>query len=597
MPQKLSIPNLSLQDRLAARKPQSALARALALEAEGKPERAFKLFVIAAEAGMTEAERELGEHYLSGRGVLRNRVEAARWFARAADKGDLTACRHLAGLYMTGVQESEIADASTALFNAPPKPGSDCDAALRYAMQAAEAGDVRAQEMAAAIHLLGPAHLRDEDKAKSWFGKAADSGSAHGHLGYGIITLIRSNDDDSTFAGIAHIRKAAQADLGWAHYYLALIHELAIGVRTDVAAAATHYGLAAKAGLRNAQAKYGSMLLHGVGLKANTVEGETWLRRAGLAGDAQAAARVASIYTRQGGTLPPNFAEAAIWFRLAAEAGHRPSAHALGILYLTGAGVPRDADESAIWLRRAAEAGDPDAQSNLASLLLNRRTNPNITEPAPVHEWFEQAAEAGDLVGAFNYAVCLAQGVGVKRDDARAAHWFRIAAEGVLNAKLWYARILAEGRGVEANPAEARAWYRKCCDLELPEALIELADMHIKGQGGPPDHEAARTLYERAAIRGHASAMFALGAMYGGGHDIPTDRAAALAWYRQAAEKNHPKAALMLGKYLAMGIATPPNPTAARHWLTQARNAGIPEAETALAQLPPEPVADTEAAE
>ena len=154
MPQKLSIPNLSLQDRLAARKPQSALARALALEAEGKPERAFKLFVIAAEAGMTEAERELGEHYLSGRGVLRNRVEAARWFARAADKGDLTACRHLAGLYMTGVQESEIADASTALFNAPPKPGSDCGAALRYAMQAAEAGDVRAQEMAAAIHLL-----------------------------------------------------------------------------------------------------------------------------------------------------------------------------------------------------------------------------------------------------------------------------------------------------------------------------------------------------------------------------------------------------------------------------------------------------------
>ena len=49
---------LNIADRLAARKPQSALARARALQADKQHDRAFKLLVIAAEAGLTEAESE-----------------------------------------------------------------------------------------------------------------------------------------------------------------------------------------------------------------------------------------------------------------------------------------------------------------------------------------------------------------------------------------------------------------------------------------------------------------------------------------------------------------------------------------------------------
>ena len=80
--------NLTLLDRLAARRPQTALARAKALEAAQKYHRAFQLFAIAAQAGVTEAQAAVGRHYLNGQGVLRNPVEAARWLRRAAEKGD-----------------------------------------------------------------------------------------------------------------------------------------------------------------------------------------------------------------------------------------------------------------------------------------------------------------------------------------------------------------------------------------------------------------------------------------------------------------------------------------------------------------------------
>ena len=52
-------------------------------------------------------------------------------------------------------------------------------------------------------------------------------------------------------------------------------------------------------------------------------------------------------------------------------------------------------------------------------------------------EWFEQAAGSGDMVAAFNFGVCLAEGVGIERDDRRAAMWAQGGRrDGVVNAQL-----------------------------------------------------------------------------------------------------------------------------------------------------------------
>lgn len=578
---------LSLSDKLAARNPQKALLRAHDLAAEDEHERAFKLYAIAAEAGLTEGQRELGLYYLRGDGSgFRSANDAARWLTLAAEKNDAKAQSALAGLYAGGFQ----AETSNELFNNTKADKANFEAALKWALLAAEADDADAQALAGYLLATGPKDIQDIERAKYWYEAAANAGKPQGHLGLGTLTLLEATTDEPTFKAVSHIRIAAEAGLATAHYYLGLIYERAIGVHADLGLAAHHYEIGAHKGIRNAQFRYGVMLFNGVGVKKNEVEGETWLRRAALAGEGEAAALVAGIYARGDGDLPPNYAEAALWFRIAAEKGHRASARALGLLYLTGAGagaIPRDADEAAKWLRVAAEQGDGTAQSDLATLLLKRKTNARFTEPAPVHEWFEKAAESGDAIGAYNFAVCLAEGVGVERDDARAAQWFRRAADHIVNAQYRYGRILAEGRGVPQNFEEARHWLQQAANTNMLEALLDLAALKLQGRGGPRDDQGASELFERAAAQGNADAMFALGALFGGGHEVETDRARSLSWYQQAAERKHPRAALMLGKYLRAGIGTNPDIEEARKWLSFAESSGLAEATAELATLPP----------
>src|SRR5205807_2823044 len=114
---------------------------------------------------------------------------------------------------------------------------------------------------------------------------------------------------------------------------------------------------------------WGLALIEGHYVERDNVVGESWLRRAALAGDAQAASLVGNLYVKNG-PLPPNYAEAANWYRRGAEAGDKTAARALGSLYLTGAGVAHDDQEAVRRLRVSAEAGDEASQVDLANLVL-----------------------------------------------------------------------------------------------------------------------------------------------------------------------------------------------------------------------------------
>jgi len=124
------------------------------------------------------------------------------------------------------------------------------------------------------------------------------------------------------------------------------------------------------------------------------IGGESWLRRAALAGDPEAAALIGNLYT-QNGSVPPNYSEAANWYKRAAEAGHVGAARALGSLYLTGAGVAQDNDEATRWFGIAAEAGDPASQVDLANLVLEGGSTSG--DRGRIAGWFEKPALVGDL--------------------------------------------------------------------------------------------------------------------------------------------------------------------------------------------------------
>jgi uncharacterized protein len=208
--------------------------------------------------------------------------------------------------------------------------------------------------------------------------------------------------------------------------------------------------------------------------------------------------------------------------------------------------VARDLEEAARWFRISAEAGDRRTQTDLG-LLLRGEDKPE--ELVRTRRWFEEVA--------FNFGVCLAQGVGVERDERLAAQWLRGAADGVVNAQYWYARLLIEGRGVEADPEYGRRWMARAAEAGVVDAQVRAGGRCCGERPGRPSGPVG-------AGKGHPGAMFAMGALNGGGHDVRQDRGMAQRWFRAAAERGHRHAQTMLGRYLARGLAGPRNPQQAR---------------------------------
>jgi TPR repeat protein len=567
--------------------PAAALRRAVRLSEEGKAAEAFPLLARAAKAGNAEAEYRVARSYLEGSGVPASRAEGARWLERAAGRGHIEAQTLLAALCVNGLADLRaIAGEGQAgrLFAPEEQAGPDYESALKWSRLAAEAGSAQGQAMLAYVMTNGPEAMRDLEVAHRWYERSAAAGCPEGCLGYALSLAPRTNDAAGRRQVADYLGRAAQAMLPTAVYLLGVLAEQGVGLAPDPAAAMELYRTAAELGVRSAQTRWGLALIEGQLVKQDLLNGETWLRRAALAGDAEAAVLVAELNINNG-VLPPNYTQAASWYRRAAEAGHKAAAHALGSLYLTGEGVAPDPEEAARWLRESALAGDERSQIDLANLVLHGAGNPE--DPASVAQWFKQAAASGDLAASFNLGICLAKGVGMEVDDVQAAKWLREAAEGLPQAQYIYGRMLADGRGVAPDLAAAREWFARAAESGLGDAEVALAEMMLNGRGGPVDVSAARQLFEKAAGEGHVGAMFALGALHGGGHQIPTDRKIAQRWLTAAAEEGHGYAQLMLGRYLAAGATGEPQPEEARDWFEQALAQGVLEAEEDLAALPP----------
>jgi TPR repeat protein len=393
----------------------------------------------------------------------------------------------------------------------------------------------------------------------------------------------RTQDEAGRHEVAEHLRQAAEAELPTAIYLLAVLTEQGVGVTRDPAVAARLYGHAAERGQRSAQLRWGLALMEGRDVVQDLVLGESWLRRAALAGDPDAAALVGDLYVKNG-RLPPNYTEAAGWYRRAAEAGHIAATRAFGSLYLTGAGVAADPDEAARWLRVSGEAGDPASQIDPANLVLDGAGS--AEDSARVAHWFEQAAASGDLVAAFNLGLCLDKGVGVEPDAQQAAHWLRRAAGGAggpIHVRPDAGRRARLDPGSGSGTRLGRPRGRRGPARSAGGARRNAGQRPRR----PARHCGSPGTVREGRRRGSQRRDVRIGrALYAGGHDLPEDRTAAQRWFRAAAELGHGQAQLMLGRYLAEGVAGEPNPSEARSWFEQAAAQGIEEAQADLAARP-----------
>lgn len=164
-----------------------------------------------------------------------------------------------------------------------------------------------------------------------------------------------------------------------------------------------------------------------------------------------------------------DYAEAAKWYRKAAEQGLATAQYDLGFMYYKGRGVPRHYSEAFKWYRKAAEQGHAGAQCYLAYMYQG--------------------------------------GLGVQLDYAEAIKWnLKAAEQGNASAHYNLGFMYDSGQGLPQDYAEASKWYRKAAELGNPYAQISLGSKYVDGQGVPQDYVEAYKWYNLAASQGEALA-------------------------------------------------------------------------------------------
>ena len=124
-----------------------------------------------------------------------------------------------------------------------------------------------------------------------------------------------------------------------------------------------------------------------------------------------------------------------------------------------------------------------------------------------------------------------------KNDFGHAFDEFAEAAQrGNRLAQFNYAMMLMRGEGTVARPEEAVKWLRRAADNQMTHAQFAYGELFERGELVPRSLEEANKWYERAAAGGHVEAQRALATNYFTGRGVPRDYGRAFSWYKKAAE-------------------------------------------------------------
>lgn len=286
-------------------------------------------------------------------------------------------------------------------------------------------------------------------------------------------------------------------------------------------------------------------------------------------------------------------------FRRAAELGSPRAAYRLGMALQFGQGVARDAEAAAHWLLVSAREGYVDAMYAYAEYCMEG----TLDSSAEKRGWMERAARNDHTEALF--ALCGSQKPGDAPQRLTA-----LAENGHCRAQYLLALCHGNGLGVSRDSALSAKWFREAArtrpegeyDLKRNDivdyafAAASIADNMLMNEQRDPDQTFywAKEAYEahQAGIprmAGRASICFAsiLGNCYAYGIGTPVDHDRALACYRSADERYEYAAPAWagMGRCFLFGDGVQKDLAQARAFLEKAQQAGFQSAPAVLEQL------------
>lgn len=432
-----------------------------------------------AEHGDAEAQNRLGSSYQIGICVVKDYVEAVKWFRKAAEQGNAEGQARLSNCYYFGQGVKQ-----------------DKAEAVKWTRKAAEQGQHYSQYFLARHYSSGDGVRQDWSEAVKWFLKAVENKEtldATIPLAYCYYYGKGVKKDNAE--ALKWIRKGVERD-----DYLSKLCLERYNSGYDLLEPIKKMKEAARMGIPEDQ-----QVLKSYGL--DNIE-ETASRQEEAAQKAPEQSGAEALYERgkryyTGTGVTKDDAEAVKCFRKAAELGDAKAQCDLGQCYLKGDGVTKDNSEAVKWYRKAAEQGLALAQGKLGGCYLAGIGT--AYDEVEAVKWISKAAAQRDAMGQFCLALCYSSGIGISKDMTKAVEWYRKAAEqGLAVAQFKLAGCYAKGEGVAEDLAEAVTWCRKAAEQGNANAQFNLGIFYATGTGVAKNPAEALEWFRKSAMQGFA---------------------------------------------------------------------------------------------
>ncbi len=216
------------------------------------------------------------------------------------------------------------------------------------------------------MYELGRAYAKKKDygKAKEWYEKAANQGSAAGQSSLGAMYANGFGVKQDDVKAVEWFEKAAKQGHAQAQFNLGIMYDNGRGVKQDYEKAVELYQKAAEQGFAQAQYSLGLMYYNGQGVKQDYEKAVEWFEKAAKQGISGAQNNVGAMY-HNGEGVKQDYSKAVEWYEKAAKQGLAGAQNNLGTMYENGFGVNQDYAKAEEWYEKAAEQGYGNAQYSL----------------------------------------------------------------------------------------------------------------------------------------------------------------------------------------------------------------------------------------
>lgn len=192
-----------------------------------------------------------------------------------------------------------------------------------------------------------------------------------------------------------------------------------------------------------------------------------------------------------------------------AEGGDPAAQYELGMIYYEGKILPVNKEIAYQWLDKAAAAGNADAQYRLGLIYFGgdgKETRP--TDDKRALQYFESAGAQGHAMAQYSAGNIL---VGGGRSDGRGFTWLEKAEKnGVKEAVFLLGYCYLEGIGTKKDQAKAVEYLIRAADYDDTEgcqiAQGVIGNWYLHGTNVPRDYEKAVFYLQKAVDKGNEGA-------------------------------------------------------------------------------------------